>query len=318
MTTLLIADHDGAALSPATLRAVSAARALGTPIDLVVLGGAPELAAKGAEFAGIDRVLRVDAPADLSTEAVAALLKSLVAARGAGAVVAAATSTGKDVLPRLASLLDVMIVADVVAIEGPNVFTRPIYAGNALERLRSLDGVKVVTVRASAFQPAAQGGAAAPVEEMSRAECEAIIGSAVPARLVSREVSETERPDLGSARIVVSGGRALGSAERFDEVIAPLADVLGAAIGATRAAVDAGYAPNDLQVGQTGKIVAPDLYIAAGVSGAIQHLAGMKDSRVIVAINTDPEAPIFAVADYVLVGDVFSVVPELTKALSAS
>ncbi|MCS0503348.1 electron transfer flavoprotein subunit alpha/FixB family protein [Ancylobacter mangrovi] len=317
MTTLLIADHDGHAISPATARAATAARALTGTVEVVLLGGAHSLAAAAAKLSGVDRVLRIDAPGDLSVEAAAMLLKALAEKRGADAIVAAATSASKDLLPRLAALLDVMLVADVVAIESEGVFTRPLYAGNALERLRSRDPIKVLTIRATAFEAAAETQAPAPVEEVSWTDWERV--APVPARrLVSRDVTVHERPDLGSARVVVSGGRALGSAKRFDDVLTPLADALGAAIGATRAAVDAGYAPNDLQVGQTGKIVAPDLYIAVGVSGAIQHLAGMKDSRVIVAINTDPEAPIFAVADYGLVDDAFTAVPELTRALAES
>ena len=312
MTTLLIADHDGTALSPAASRVATAALSLGAPVELLLIGGAATLAEDAARIAGISRVLRIDATPDAPVEAVAAQIAALVRARELGAVVAAASSTGKDLMPRLAGLLDVMILADVTVIEAPDVFERPIYAGNARTRLRSHDAIKVVTVRATAFAPAEATTVVAPVETLAFE-----VAGAPARRLVSRALAANERPDLGSARIVVSGGRALGSAEKFGEVLGPLADRLGAALGATRAAVDAGYAPNDWQVGQTGKVVAPELYIAAGISGAIQHLAGMKDSKVIVAINTDPEAPIFSVADYGLVGDVFAEVPKLIQALAA-
>jgi electron transfer flavoprotein alpha subunit len=311
MTTLLLADHDDGALKDTTAKALTAARALGAPVHVLVAGaaGAAGAAAEAAALEGVEKVLVAEAEAlgpDLA-EPLAALLVAL--APGYDAVVAAATSRGKNVLPRLAALLDVMQVSDVTAVLGPDSFERPIYAGNAIQTVRSRDPKKVVTVRIAAFAATGAGGAPAPVETVAAAADPGV------SAFVGAAVAQSERPELTSARIIVSGGRALGSAEKFSEVVIPLADKLGAAVGASRAAVDAGYAPNDWQVGQTGKVVAPDLYVALGISGAIQHLAGMKDSKVIVAINKDEEAPIFQVADYGLVGDIFAVVPELMKAL---
>ena len=241
-----------------------------------------------------------------TAEALAALIVGLAA--GYDSIVAAATSTGKDVLPRVAALLDVMQISDIIAVESPDAFRRPIYAGNAVEVVRSTDSKKVITVRASAFDAAPEGGQA-EIAPVAAADDPDLV------RLVEERSVKSDRPDLTAARIIVSGGRAFGSKEQFDAILVPLAEKLGAAIGASRAAVDAGYAANELQVGQTGKVVAPDLYIACGISGAIQHLAGMKDSKVIVAINTDASAPIFSVADYGLVGDIFELLPQLTKAL---
>ncbi len=309
MTTLLLADHDNLSLDRQTAHAVTAALALGGPVHVLVAGtGCDAVAEAAAKLGGIERVLLIDDAryAHRSAEAYAALIVSLAPVYDA--VVSAATSTGKDVLPRVAALLDVMQVSEITAVEAPDTFRRPIYAGNAIETVKSLDRTKVLTVRASAFEPA---GKAAPVEIVP-----------VPAaddpglsRFLDDRSRASDRPELTAARVVVSGGRALGSRQKFDELLTPLAEKLNAAIGATRAAVDAGYAPNEVQVGQTGKVVAPELYIACGISGAIQHLAGMKESKVIVAINSDPAAPIFAVADYGLVGDIFEVVPELTRSL---
>jgi electron transfer flavoprotein alpha subunit len=309
MKTLLIAEHGSGTLDPQTAQALTAALALGHPVDVLIAGAlVSALATKAAQLTGVARVLAADSLglAHQSAVPLAALIVSL--AGDYDAIVAPATAGGKDVLPRVAALLDVMQVSDVVEIVSPDTFRRPIYAGNAIETVRSLDRKKVLTVRASAFAPAG-GEGKAPVVKVP-----------VPpdprlGRVVLEAAAKADRPDLGSARVVVSGGRALGSKENFDRLILPLAEKLGAAIGASRAAVDAGYAASELQVGQTGRIVAPELYIAIGISGAIQHLAGMKASKVIVAINSDPNAPIFGVADYGLVGNLFELVPGLTAAL---
>ena len=310
MTTLLIAEHDNATLKEATARALTAATALGGDVHVLVAGkDCAPAAAAAAGLAGVAKVLHADgdALAHQLAEPLAALIVAL--AGSYDAIVSAATSGGKNVMPRVAALLDVMQVSDVTAVVAPDTFERPIYAGNAIETVQSADAKKVVTIRPAAFKPAESGGAA-PVEAVDAAA--ALAGNAA---FVGAEIVQLARPELTSARIVVSGGRAFQSADNFKAYLEPLADKLGAAIGASRAAVDAGYAPNDYQVGQTGKVVAPDLYIACGISGAIQHLAGMKDAKVIVAINKDPDAPIFQVADYGLVGDVFTLLPELTKAL---
>ena len=310
MTTLLIAEHDNATLKDATARALAAALALGGDVHVLVAGkDCGAAAAEAAKLNGVTKVLQAESEtlAYQLAEPLAGLVVAL--APPYDAIVAAATSTGKDVMPRVAALLDVMQVSDVTAVLGADTFERPIYAGNAIETVQSADAKKVVTVRASAFKPVEAGGSA-PVETV-----DASAGVAGGADFVGAEIVRLERPELTSARIVVSGRRALQSAENFKKYLEPLADKLGAAVGASRAAVDAGYAPNDYQVGQTGKVVAPDLYIACGISGAIQHLAGMKDAKVIVAINKDPDAPIFQVADYGLVGDVFELLPELEKAL---
>ncbi|WP_418648325.1 electron transfer flavoprotein subunit alpha/FixB family protein [Thauera butanivorans] len=313
MATLVIAEHDNASLKAATLNTVTAAAALGGEVHVLVAGNGNEAAAAAAaKLVGVAKVLSVSAPhyeAQLA-ENLAALVVAIVAneAGGYSHILAPATSFGKNVAPRVAALLDVAQISDIVAVESADTFVRPIYAGNALATVKSADAVKVITVRTTAFEAAGEGGAA-PVETLAPA---ADLGLT---KLVGRELTRSERPELGAAKVIVSGGRGLGNGEQYHALLEPLADRLGAALGASRAAVDAGYVPNDYQVGQTGKIVAPQLYIAVGISGAIQHLAGMKDSKVIVAINKDPEAPIFQVADYGLVGDLFEVVPALTGAL---
>lgn len=310
MTVLLLAEHDNVALSELTARALTAASRMGEAVDILVAGrGADGVAAAAARLSGVRRVLLADAPAfeHRLAEPTAALIVAL--SRDYGAIVAPATSAGKNVLPRVAALLDVMQLSEVIEVVAPDTFKRPIYAGNAIQTVRSSDAVKVVTVRTAAFAPTASGDGTADVVTIGDA------GDPGLSRFVENRFAASDRPDLGAARIVVSGGRALGSAAQFQATILPLADKLGAAVGASRAAVDAGYAPNDWQVGQTGKVVAPELYIACGISGAIQHLAGMKDAKVIVAINKDADAPIFQVADYGLVGDLFDVLPELERQL---
>ncbi|MFC0284088.1 electron transfer flavoprotein subunit alpha/FixB family protein [Camelimonas abortus] len=309
MATLLLAEHNNSALNDATAKAVTAAKALGAPVHVLVAGsGARAAAEQAARLEGVEKVLLADSPAyaNALAEPVAALIVSL--AGPYGAIVAPATANGKNILPRVAALLDVMQISEITRVISPDTFERPIYAGNAIQTVQSADAKKVITVRTAAFQGVGQGGPA-PVEEVAAAADPGV------STFRGEELSKSDRPELTSAKIVVSGGRALGSAENFAKYIEPVADALGAAMGASRAAVDAGYAPNDLQVGQTGKVVAPQLYIAVGISGAIQHLAGMKDSRVIVAINKDEEAPIFQVADYGLVGDLFQIMPELQAAL---
>ena len=312
MSALVLAQHDNTALDKTTLHAVTAAAALGTEVDLLVAGQDCAAAAdEAAKVAGIRKVLRVEAPAYATpvAEDLAALLVAV--AGGYDYLLAPATTTGKNVLPRVAALLDTAQISDVVAVLGPDTFQRYVYAGNALATVKSADAKRVITVRTTAFPAAAAEGGSASVETVPA------VDPAGLATFVGRETVRSDRPDLSSARIVVSGGRGLGSADNF-KLVEGLADALGAAVGASRAAVDAGYAANDRQVGQTGKIVAPELYVAVGISGAIQHLAGMKDSKVIVAINKDEEAPIFQVADYGLVGDLFVLVPELTEAINAA
>ena len=310
MTTLVIAEHDNQSIKAATLNTVSAASALGGEVHVLVAGaGCAAAAEAAAKIAGVARVLVADAPhyEAQTAENVAELVKSLAA--NYSHVLVPATSAGKNMLPRVAAMLDVAQISDIVAIEAPDTFVRPIYAGNALATVKSADAVKLITVRTTAFEAAAADGGAAAVEAI---EAAADLGLSA---LVGREITKSARPELGAAKVIVSGGRGLGSGENYRKLLEPLADKLNAALGASRAAVDAGYVPNDYQVGQTGKIVAPQLYIAIGISGAIQHLAGMKDSKVIVAINKDPEAPIFQVADYGLVGDLFELVPELVGSL---
>jgi len=310
MTTLLIAEHDNAHLKDATHKALSAAKALGAPVHVLVAGADAKAAADAAaKLDGIEKVLLADAPsyAHQLAEPVAALIVSL--AGNYDAIVAAATTTGKNVLPRVAALLDVMQISDITKVVSPDTFERPIYAGNAIQTVQATDSKKIITVRISAFPAAAEGGSA-PIETVTAAADPQI------STFKGEEIAQTDRPELTSAKIIISGGRSLGSAENFAKYIEPIADKLGAAMGASRAAVDAGYAPNDWQVGQTGKVVAPQLYIAVGISGAIQHLAGMKDSKVIVAINKDEEAPIFQVADYGLVGDLFTILPQLQEELT--
>lgn len=310
MAVLVVAAHDNAALKEATAKVLSAAQALGGEIDILVAGeNCAGVADAAAKFAGVRKVLLADAAtlAKQMAEPLEALVTPLMA--GYAAVLFSADTTGKNAAPRIAAKLDVMQLSNITAVEGPGVFVRPIYAGNAMLTVQSTDAKQVITVQATAFKAAPEGGGA-PVETI------ATPGGPFKSAFVSEELAKSDRPELAGAKRVVSGGRALGSAEEFRAVIEPLADKLGAAVGASRAAVDAGYAPNDYQVGQTGKVVAPELYVAVGISGAIQHLAGMKDSKVIVAINKDGEAPIFQVADYGLVGDLFQIVPELEAELA--
>jgi electron transfer flavoprotein alpha subunit len=309
MTVLLVAEHDNASLKDATHKALTAARAIGADVHVLVAGkNAGPAAAEAARLEGVAKVLLAEAD-DLEhqlAEPLSALIHSI--AGSYQAIVAPSTTSGKNTMPRVAALLDVMQLSDITKVVSADTFERPIYAGNAIQTVQSSDPVKVVTVRTAAFQPAGEGGSA-PVETITAG------GGTGLSRFVGEEVAKSDRPELTSARIIVSGGRAMQSRENFTTYIEPVADKLGAAIGASRAAVDAGYAPNDWQVGQTGKVVAPELYVAVGISGAIQHLAGMKDSKVIVAINKDEEAPIFQVADYGLVGDLFKVLPELAEEL---
>ena len=314
MTTLanvlVVAEHDNTTIKPATLNTVTAALACGGDVHVLVAGqNAAEAAKAAAQIAGVAKVLHADAAglAHGLAENVAALV--LGVAKNYSHILFPATASGKNVAPRVAAKLDVAQISDIIKVDGPDTFERPIYAGNAIATVQSADATKVITVRTTGFDAAAASGGSAAVETVSAT------ADSGKSSFVGQEIAKSDRPELTAAKIIVSGGRALGSAEKFNEVMTPLADKLGAAIGASRAAVDAGYAPNDLQVGQTGKIVAPQLYVAAGISGAIQHLAGMKDSKVIVAINKDEEAPIFSVADYGLVADLFTAVPELTQAL---
>ena len=308
MSILVIAEHDNKALNGATLNVVAAAQKIGGDITVLVAGsGAQAVADEAAKVAGVSKVLLADdaAYANQLAENVAKLVAEL--GKGYSHILAASTTTGKNILPRVAALLDVSMITDIIAVESANTFKRPIYAGNAIATVESGESVVVGTVRGTAFDAVAAEGGSAAVEAVTST------GDAGISKFVSEEIVKSERPELTAARIVVSGGRGVGSGENYHKVLDPLADKLGAAQGASRAAVDAGFVPNDMQVGQTGKIVAPDLYIAVGISGAIQHLAGMKDSKVIVAINKDEEAPINAVADYWLVGDLNTVVPELVS-----
>jgi len=309
MTALVIAEHDNAALKGATLNTVTAAVQCGGEVHVLVAGHQAQAAAEAAaRIAGVSKVILADGPALAHGLAENLAAQVLALASSYSHILFPATAAGKNVAPRVAAKLDLAQVSEITKVVSADTFERPIYAGNAIATVQSLDEKKLITVRSTGFDAAAQGGSAA-IEQI-----EAVAASG-KSSFVGSEIAKSERPELTAAKIVVSGGRALGSAEKFNEVITPLADKLGAAIGASRAAVDAGYAPNDLQVGQTGKIVAPQLYIACGISGAIQHLAGMKDAKVIVAINKDPEAPIFSVADYGLEADLFQAVPELVGAL---
>ena len=310
MSVLVLAEHDNAALKPATLNTVTAAKELGDVTVLVAGSGCRAVADAAAAVDGVAKVLVADAEAYAHplAEALAPLLVGL--APQYSHVLAPATTTGKNVLPRVAALLDVAMLSDISGVESADTFVRPTYAGNALATVQSSDPVKIITVRGTAFEAAADSGGSAAVEEIAAGE-----GSAV-SRFVGQELTKSERPELTSARIVISGGRGMQSGDNF-HLLEAVADKLGAAVGASRAAVDAGFVPNDYQVGQTGKVVAPELYIAVGISGAIQHLAGMKDSKIIVAINKDEEAPIFQVADYGLVADLFQALPELAKELGA-
>jgi electron transfer flavoprotein alpha subunit len=310
MTSLVVAEHDHASIRGATFNTVTAALKCGGDVHLLVAGtNAAAAAAAGAQIAGVSKVLHADAEhfAHGLAENMAAQVLALAA--GYSHILFAATASGKNIAPRVAACLDVAQVSDITKVDSPDQFERPIYAGNAIAYVQSLDAVKVLTVRTTGFDPAPATGGSAAVETVAAV---ADTGQTV---FKGSEIARSDRPELTAAKIIVSGGRALGSSEKFNSVMTPLADKLGAALGASRAAVDAGYAPNDWQVGQTGKIVAPQLYVACGISGAIQHLAGMKDSKVIVAINKDPEAPIFSVADYGLEADLFTAIPELIAAL---
>jgi electron transfer flavoprotein alpha subunit len=310
MPTLLLAEHDNASLKDATNKALTAAKQLGAEVHILVAGHNCKAAAEAAaKLDGVKKVLLADAPAyeHMLAEPTAALIVAL--AGPYETIMAAATTTGKNIMPRVAALLDVMQISEIIKVDGPDTFERPIYAGNAIQTVRSQDKKRVITVRTAAFQATGAGTSSAPIETAAAAADPGISG------FVGEELSKSERPELTSAKIIISGGRAMQNRENFTKYIEPVADKLGAAIGASRAAVDAGYAPNDWQVGQTGKVVAPDLYIAVGISGAIQHLAGMKDSKIIVAINKDEEAPIFQVADYGLVADLYQALPELATEL---
>jgi len=309
MSILVIAEHDNAVVKASTLNTIAAAQAIGGDIDVLVAGsGCGAAAEAAAKLAGVAKVRVADAAA--YADQGAENLSELIVANAAGYshILAPATTFGKNVLPRVAATLDVAQISDIIGVVSPDTFKRPIYAGNAIATVQSADAVKVITVRTTAFEPVAASGAAS-VEAVGAAADTGL------SKLVGRELTKSERPELGAASVIVSGGRGVGSGENYHALLEPLADKLGAALGASRAAVDAGFVPNDYQVGQTGKIVAPQLYVAVGISGAIQHLAGMKDSKVIVAINKDEEAPIFQVADYGLVADLFEAVPELTAAL---
>ena len=310
MTVLVIAEHDNNSIKAATLNVVTAAKAIGGDVHVLVAGAnAGAAAAAAAQIAGVAKVLHADSAAFADSLAENVAAQVLAVASGYSHLLFAATASGKNVAPRVAAKLDVAQVSEITKVISPDTFERPIYAGNAIATVQSADATKVLTVRGTAFDGAATTGGSASVETL------AAVTDSGKSSFVGREVTKSERPELAGAKVVVSGGRALGSSDKFNEVMSPLADKLGAAMGASRAAVDAGYAPNDWQVGQTGKIVAPQLYVAVGISGAIQHLAGMKDSKVIVAINKDPEAPIFQVADFGLEADLFTAVPELVKAL---
>ena len=309
MTTLVIAEHDNASLKPATLNAVAAAQAMGGDIDLLVAGGDCGAAATAAAaIPGVGKVLCADNPAYANQLAENLSLLIADAASAYDNVIAPATTSGKNIMPRVAALMDVAQISDIIAVDGPDTFKRPIYAGNVIATVQSSDAKKVITVRTTAFDAVADTGGAATVEAVDA------VHDAGLSSFVSEEVAESDRPELTAASVVISGGRGMQNGDNF-QLLEGIADKLGAAIGASRAAVDAGFVPNDYQVGQTGKIVAPDLYIAVGISGAIQHLAGMKDSKVIVAINKDEDAPIFQVADYGLVADLFTALPELEAAI---
>jgi electron transfer flavoprotein alpha subunit len=311
MTTLLLAEHDNKTLKDSTNKALTAAKGLGGDVHVLVAGsGARPVADAAARLDGVTKVLLADAPAyeHALAEPLAALIVSL--AGSYDAIVAAATTSGKNVMPRVAALLDVMQVSDVSKVVGPDTFERPVYAGNAIQTVKAKDEKKVLTIRTAAFPATGEGATPAPIEDAGAVTDPAI------SSFVGEELSKSDRPELTSAKIIISGGRAMQSRDNFAKYIEPVADKLGAAVGASRAAVDAGYAPNDWQVGQTGKVVAPELYIAVGISGAIQHLAGMKDSKVIVAINKDEEAPIFQVADFGLVADLYQALPELDAELA--
>jgi electron transfer flavoprotein alpha subunit len=310
MANLVIAEHDNASIKTATLNTIAAAQKIGGDIHVLIAGSNAQAAADAAaKIAGVAKVLLADALqlADGLAENIDATVVQI--AKNYSHILAPATAYGKNIAPRIAAHLDVAQISDITAVDSPDTFERPIYAGNAIATVQSSDAIKVITVRTTGFDPVAAEGGSASVEKIEASDDTGI------SKFVSRELTKLDRPELTSAKIIVSGGRGLGSGENYTKVLEPLADKLGAALGASRAAVDAGFVPNDYQVGQTGKIVAPNLYVAVGISGAIQHLAGMKDSKVIVAINMDADAPIFGVADYGLVGDLFTVVPDLVKEL---
>ena len=310
MTALVIAEHDNATLKGATFNTVTAATQCGGEVHVLLAGAnAAAAAAEAAKIAGVAKVLHAEGEGFAHGLAENMAAQVLAIASNYSHLLFPATASGKNIAPRVAARLDVGQISDITKVDSPDTFERPIYAGNAIATVQSADAVKVITVRTTGFDPAAATGGSAAVESL------ASVAASAKSTFVGSEIAKNDRPELTAAKIIVSGGRALGSSEKFDEVMTPLADKLGAALGASRAAVDAGYAPNDWQVGQTGKIVAPQLYVACGISGAIQHLAGMKDSKVIVAINKDPEAPIFGVADYGLEADLFVAVPELIAAL---
>ena len=310
MTSLVIAEHNNAGIKPATLNTVTAAAQCGGDVHVLVAGFNAAAAAQAAsQIAGVAKVIHVDGAHFEHGLAENMATQVLSMASAYSHILFPSTASGKNIAPRVAAALDVGQISDITQVDSPDTFERPIYAGNAIATVQSLDAVKVITVRTTGFDPAAATGGSAAIDLV------ASVADSGKSVFIGSEIAKSDRPELTAAKIIVSGGRALGSAEKFDEIMTPLADKLGAALGASRAAVDAGYAPNDWQVGQTGKIVAPQLYIAAGISGAIQHLAGMKDSKVIVAINKDAEAPIFSVADYGLEADLFVAVPELTAAL---
>ncbi|MBE2264435.1 MAG: electron transfer flavoprotein subunit alpha/FixB family protein [Burkholderiaceae bacterium] len=310
MTSLVIAEHDHNTIKGTTLNTVTAAVACGGDVHVLVAGANAGAAAQAAaQIAGVSKVIHADGEPFAHGLAENVAAQVLAIASGYSHILFPATAGGKNVAPRVAALLDVAQISDITRVDSPDTFERPIYAGNAMATVQSGDATKVITVRTTGFDPAAASGGSAAVETVTA------VADSGKSQFVGSEIATSDRPELTAAKIIVSGGRAMGSSEKFNEVLTPLADKLGAALGASRAAVDAGYAPNDWQVGQTGKIVAPQLYIAAGISGAIQHLAGMKDSKVIVAINKDPEAPIFSVADYGLEADLFVAVPELVSAL---
>ncbi len=310
MTCLVIAEHDNASIKSATLNTVTAAAACGGEVHVLVAGhNAGAAAQAAAQIAGVAKVIHAEGEGFAHGLAENVAAQVLALASNYSHILFAATASGKNAAPRVAAKLDVGQVSDVTQVISPDTFERPIYAGNAIATVQANDATKVITVRTTGFDPAAASGGSAAIETVTA------VAASAKSQFLGSEIAKSDRPELTAAKIIVSGGRALGSAEKFAEVMTPLADKLGAAMGASRAAVDAGYAPNDWQVGQTGKIVAPQLYVAAGISGAIQHLAGMKDSKVIVAINKDPEAPIFSVADYGLEADLFTAVPELVQAL---
>ena len=312
MAALVIAEHDNQSLKAATLNAVAAAMQCSSEVDILIAGNqADAVAGAAAQIAGVRKVVQIDAQSlgDQLAEPLAAQILSI--ANGYSHILAPATANGKNVLPRVAAKLDVAQLSDITKVVSPDTFERPIYAGNAIATVQSADPVKVITVRTTGFDPVAATGGSGVIEKAAAAD------SKVQSSFVGRELTKSDRPELTAAKIIVSGGRGLGSGEKYQELVVPLADKLGAALGASRAAVDAGYVPNDYQVGQTGKIVAPQLYVAVGISGAIQHLAGMKDSKVIVAINKDPEAPIFDLADFGVVGDLFAVLPQAREAIAS-